>query len=200
MNLLLGTTNRGKLAEFQRLLAPIRLVSPDDLGLQLTVIENGDTFAANARLKAEAFAAASGSVALADDSGLEVDALDGDPGVRSARYGGAGLDDAGRCALLLESIRQTRRQEERSARFRCCLAVVAPDGRRCTAEGLCEGYIADAAAGRGGFGYDPVFYLPAYGRTIAQLEPSEKDAISHRARAVSALLAVLPETFPEVAG
>ena len=200
MSLLLATTNRGKLAEFQRLLAPIPLVGPHDLGLQLTVVEDGDAFAANALLKATAFAAGSGSIALADDSGLAVDALDGAPGVHSARYGGAGLDDRGRCALLLESIREAVARNERSARFHCCLVAVAPDGRQCTAEGVCEGYIADAAAGDGGFGYDPVFYLPAYGRTVAQLEPAQKDAVSHRARAVTALLPRLRETFPELAG
>ena len=199
MSLLLATTNRGKLAEFQRLLAPIPLVGPHDLGLQLTVIEDGDTFAANALLKAAAFATGSGSIALADDSGLAVDALEGAPGVHSARYGGAGLEDRGRCALLLQNIGGVKR-EDRSARFHCCLAVVAPDGRQCTAAGVCEGYIADAAAGEGGFGYDPVFYLPAYGRTVAQLKPAEKDAVSHRARAVTALLPLLRETFPELAG
>lgn len=198
MSLLLASNNRGKLAEFARLLAPIRVSTPDQLSLQLSVTESGTTFADNAALKAHAFAEASGSIALADDSGLEVDALDGAPGVYSARYGGEGLDDAGRCRLLLDNLSATTTRKERSARFRCCLIAMAPDGRSCTAEGCCEGFIADSPAGDGGFGYDPIFYLPDYGCTVAQLEPAEKDAISHRARALEALLPGLKATFPEL--
>lgn len=198
MSLLLGTNNRGKLAEFERLLAPIHLSTPDEIGLQLTIIENGKTFADNAALKAQAFADASGSITLADDSGLEVDGLDGAPGVHSARYGGEGLDDAGRCLLLLHNLSATPRREDRTARFRCCLVAVAPDGRSCSAEGCCEGFIADSAAGDKGFGYDPVFYLPDFRCTIAELEPADKDSVSHRARALEALLPVLKTTFPEL--
>ncbi len=198
LSLLLATNNRGKLAEFKRLLAPIHLTTPDEIGVQLTVVENGETFADNATLKAQAFADASGSIALADDSGLEVDRLEGAPGVHSARYGGEGLDDAGRCRLLLRNLSATPRREDRTARFRCCLVAVAPDGRSCTAEGCCEGFIAVTAAGDDGFGYDPVFYLPDYGCTIAELEPTDKDAVSHRARALEALLPGLKATFPEL--
>ncbi len=194
----MATNNRGKLAEFERLLAPIRLTTPDEIGLQLTIIENGKTFADNAALKAHAFADASGSIVLADDSGLEVDGLDGAPGVHSARYGGEDLDDAGRCRLLLRNLGDTQRQEDRTARFRCCLVAVAPDGRSCSAEGCCEGFIADTAAGDKGFGYDPVFFLPDFGRTMAELHPADKDSVSHRARALEALLPVLKATFPEL--
>ncbi len=198
MNLLLATNNRGKLAEFERLLAPIRLTTPDEIGLQLTIIENGKTFTDNATLKAHAFADASGSIALADDSGLEVDGLDGAPGVHSARYGGEDLDDAGRCRLLLRNLGHTQRREDRTARFRCCLVAVAPDGRSCSAEGCCEGFIADTAAGDKGFGYDPVFFVPGFGRTMAELNPADKDSVSHRAQALEALLPVLKATFPEL--
>ena len=198
MSLLLATNNRGKLAEFERLLAPIHLSTPDEIGLQLTIIENGKTFADNAALKAQAFADAAGSIALADDSGLEVDGLGGAPGVLSARYGGEGLDDAGRYRLLLRNLNATPRREDRTARFRCCLVAVAPDGRSCSAEGCCEGFIADTAVGDKGFGYDPVFYLPEYDCTIAELEPADKDSVSHRARALEALLPVLKATFPEL--
>lgn len=198
MSLLLASNNRGKLAEFARLLAPIPVSTPDQLGLQLSVTESGTTFADNAALKAQAFAEASGSIALADDSGLEVDALDGAPGVYSARYGGEGLDDAGRCRLLLDNLNATTTRQERSARFRCCLVAMAPDGRSCTAEGYCKGFITDSPAGEGGFGYDPVFYLPDYGCTVAQLEPAQKDAISHRARALEALLPRLKARFSEL--
>jgi XTP/dITP diphosphohydrolase len=198
LNLLLATNNRGKLAEFRRLLAPIPLTIPEQLGLYLTVVEDGETFAANAALKAQAFAEASGLIALADDSGLEVDALDGAPGVHSARYGGEHLDDAGRCRLLLHALHPRPRRQERSARFRCCLTAVAVDGRSCTAQGCCEGFIADAAVGEGGFGYDPVFYLADYGCTIAELKPADKDAVSHRAQALKALLPALRKTFPEL--
>lgn len=197
MSLLLATNNRGKLAEFERLLAPIHLSTPDEIGLQLTVIENGKTFADNAALKARAFADASGSIVLADDSGLEVDGLGGAPGVLSARYGGEGLDDAGRCQLLLRNLSATPR-EDRTAHFRCCLVAVAPDGRSCSAEGCCEGFVADSATGDKGFGYDPVFYLPEYDCTIAELEPADKDSVSHRARALEALLPGLKATFPEL--
>lgn len=190
--LLIATHNRGKLREYTALLAglPFTLVTPDDLGLDLSVVESGNTYADNARLKAAAYAQASGLLALADDSGLEVDALDGAPGVRSARY--ALGDDADRVTALLRALDAAGvPAEDRAARFRCVIVLAAPDGRTWQTEGTCEGRIIDAPRGSGGFGYDPVFYLSAHGRTMAELPPEEKNRISHRARAAQALRPLL---------
>lgn len=196
---LIATGNPGKLAEFRRLLRGIRTVSPAERGLEgLKVAETGSTFHDNALLKARAFAEASGHVSLADDSGLEVDALGGAPGVTSARYGGEGLDDAVRCRLLLRVLAGVPRPE-RGARFRCCLVAAAPDGRTATAEGVCEGRILEAPVGRGGFGYDPVFHSLEAGRGMAELSADEKGAISHRGRALGAIRPLLLERFPEIA-
>ena len=196
---LVATGNPGKLAEFRRLLSGIATVSPADRGLHgLRVAETGATFHDNALLKARAFAEASGCVSLADDSGLEVDALGGAPGVASARYGGEGLDDGGRCRLLLQALAGVPRRE-RGARFRCCLVAAAPDGRLATADGVCEGRILEAPAGAGGFGYDPVFFAREAGRGLAELNADEKGAVSHRGRALRAIRPRLLERFPEVA-
>ena len=197
--LLVATGNPGKLAEFRRLLRGIEAVSPAERGLEeLRVAETGTTFHDNALLKARAFAAASGCVSLADDSGLEVDALGGAPGVTSARYGGEGLDDRGRCRLLLKALAGVPRLE-RGARFRCCLVAAAPDGRLASVEGVCEGRILEAPAGGGGFGYDPVFFSREAGRGMAELTPGEKGAVSHRGRALRAIRPLLLERFPEIA-
>ena len=196
MPLLVATNNPGKLKEFRALLEQVDLVSPGDLGLELEVEENGGSFAANAGLKARAFAAAAGLVALADDSGLEVDALGGAPGVHSARYGGPGLNDRDRCRLLLEQLGEAG--GGRQARFRCCLAAAAPGGRSCRAEGLCPGSIALAPAGTGGFGYDPIFFLPQYHKTMAEVPAALKNRISHRARALRAIAPLLLPAFPEL--
>lgn len=196
MPLLVATNNPGKLREFRSLLGPLDLAAPGDLGLDLEVEENGDSFEANATLKARAFAAATGLVALADDSGLEVDALGGAPGIHAARYGAPGLDDMGRCRLLLEQLAEAG--GSRLARFRCFLVAAAPDGRTCRAEGVCPGSIATAPAGDGGFGYDPVFYLPRLRRTMAQVPAEIKNRISHRARALRTMAPLLRKTFPEL--
>jgi XTP/dITP diphosphohydrolase len=153
--------------------------------------ETGTTFLANARLKARAVALATGEVALADDSGLEVDALGGEPGVFSARYAGvagAGADVANNAKLLAELA--GIHGPNRRARFRCVLALVAPDGREATAEGRIEGFVLDAARGAGGFGYDPLFTPEAdnaSGRSFAEYAPGEKNAVSHRGRAAQRL-------------
>ena len=151
MALLLASNNPGKLREVRALFADVEVVAPAALGLDLDVEESGQTFAANAQLKARAYAAASGQIALADDSGLEVDALGGAPGIYSARYGGPDLDDAGRCQLLLAQLAPYPEPAQRQARFRCVLCAVSPDGRQCRAEGTCEGLIAPALAGTNGF-------------------------------------------------
>ena len=196
--LLAATSNAGKLKELRLLLPEFRLVSPETLGLRLEVAEDGDSFRENAAIKARAGAAVSGRLCIADDSGLEVDALGGKPGIFSARYGGPALDDADRCRLLLSNLTDVGEPAERSARFVCCAVVAAPDRRSCFGEGTCEGRIATEAAGAGGFGYDPVFYLPREGRTMAELSADEKNRISHCTRALAALRGRLPEVFPEL--
>lgn len=184
------TNNPGKMREYRALLAalPVQLRFPADLGYRIDVQEKGSTYAENAACKARAGMEASGLLSLADDSGLEVDALGGEPGVRSARY--ASGSDADRIAALLARLDGVP-WERRSARFRCCIAMVTPQGELYTAEGTCEGIIAPAPVGTGGFGYDPIFYLPEFGCTMAQLPPAVKNRISHRARAVEAALPIL---------
>ena len=147
--------------------------------------ETDDSYRGNALLKARAAARLTNAWALGDDSGIEVDALGGAPGARSARYGGPGLDDAGRCARLLEALAGVP-PEKRAARFRCVIALADPAGREHVAEGVVEGVIAEAPRGTHGFGYDPVFYYPPLGRTFGELRPSEKARVDHRGRAVRA--------------
>jgi XTP/dITP diphosphohydrolase len=190
--LLIATNNPGKLQEYADLLdgLPVALTSPAQEGLSLAVDESGTTFAENAILKARAYAEASGLPTLADDSGLEVDALGGAPGVRSARYAGEGASDEDRYRLLLHNLREVP-AEGRTARFRCVVAVVGPEGDVHTAEGRCEGVIGFEPRGTHGFGYDPVFYMPDRGQTMAELPPAVKNRISHRARAAQAALPTL---------
>jgi XTP/dITP diphosphohydrolase len=185
MKLLIATRNPGKVKEYQELLAglPLELTYPAQEGLDIEVAETGNSFAENARLKAAAYARASGLLTLADDSGLEVDALGGEPGIRSARYAGEGSSDEDRYQLLLAKLREVP-WEKRTARFRCVIAVATPAGQIHTAEGACEGIIAFEPKGEHGFGYDPVFYFPEYGMTMAELPLETKNRISHRARAV----------------
>ena len=192
MRLLVATYNTGKMVEYAELLQelPIELVSLADLNIEFEVDETGTTFAENALLKARAFAEASGLVTMADDSGLEVDALDGAPGVYSARYAGPDASDEDRYRKLLEEIAGAP-HTERTARFRCVIALAWPDGRRAFTEGTVEGKIACTPRGEHGFGYDPVFYLPEYRRTMAELPPEIKNQISHRAEAARALADLL---------
>jgi XTP/dITP diphosphohydrolase len=192
MELLIATGNPGKVREYDELLAglPITCISPADIGIHLEVDERGTTYEENAALKAVAFARASGRVTLADDSGLEVDALGGRPGVHSARYGGPGLGDTDRWRSLLKELGDVP-WGERTARFRCVIAVASPDGEVTTVSGTCEGIIAFGAAGESGFGYDPVFYLPDHGCTMAQLPAGAKNQISHRGRAAEAARPVI---------
>ncbi len=193
MKLLVATHNAGKVQEFAEMLADDEIVwlGLDDVGVTEDVAETGETFAENARLKARAYARMTGLLTLADDSGLEVAALNGRPGVYTARYGGEGLTHTQRYMKLLAEMTAVP-WDARQAQFRCVIAVAAPDGRLLAeAEGICEGMIALEPAGDGGFGYDPIFYLPEYGRTMAQLPASEKHAISHRGQAFRKLLPVL---------
>ena len=198
MALLLASNNGGKLREVRALLADLRVVSPADLGIELDVEETGQTFAANAEIKARAYAAASGYIALADDSGLEVDALGGTPGVRSARYGAPDLDDEGRYLQLLSELQSYPEPSQRIARFRCAISAISPDGRQCRAEGTCEGLIAQSPTGSNGFGYDPVFFVPNHNATMAQLDAATKNSLSHRGQALAAVIPLLKSTFPEL--
>ena len=193
MKFVLATHNPGKLKEMGDILARfgVEVVSPKDLGITVDVEETGATFAENAMLKAKAICAAAKLPAIADDSGLCVDALNGGPGVYSARYGGEGLDDKGRYMLLLNSMRG---QPTRAAHFACAIACVFPNGDELTAEGRCDGTIAFAPIGEGGFGYDPVFFVPELKKTFGQLTAEEKSAISHRGRALAVFVEKL-ETY-----
>ncbi len=193
MKYVLATHNPGKLREMGAILARfgVEVVSPKDLGLTVDVEETGATFAENAMLKAKAICAVAQLPAIADDSGLCVDALNGGPGVYSARYGGEGLDDRGRYMLLLNNMRG---QTTRAAHFACAIACAFPNGDTLTAEGRCDGTIAFAPMGEGGFGYDPVFFVPEKAKTFGQLTAEEKSAISHRGRALESFVGKL-ETY-----
>ena len=188
----LATQNPGKLKEMSEILScfGVEVVSPAELGLHVDVEETGTTFAENAMLKAKAVCAAAKLPAIADDSGLCVDALNGGPGVYSARYGGEELDDRGRYLLLLNSMRG---QTTRAAHFTCSVACVFPNGDELTAEGRCDGTIAFAPMGEGGFGYDPVFFVPEKAKTFAQLSAEEKGELSHRGKALAAFTEQLKE-------
>lgn len=194
MRLLLATQNKGKQKEWRALLnrLPISIVLPDALGLNMDIEETGKTYRENAFLKAMAYTSASGYPTLADDSGLEVDALDGAPGVRSARFR-LGSDKVRYQALLDAMVGVP--EPERSARFRCIATLVVPEGDRYDTEGVCEGRISLEPAGALGFGYDPVFYVTEYGLTIAQLSQDIKNQISHRARAAFKMCDVLERVF-----
>jgi XTP/dITP diphosphohydrolase len=192
MKLLIATHNRGKLREYQELLRglPYELLTLDDAGIGDDVEENGATFLENARLKATAYARQSGMLALADDSGLEVDALGGEPGVRSKRYAGANVTDAARNAYLLNKLRDVPR-EQRAARFRCAIVIADPRGNTWTSAGTLEGAIAFEPRGDNGFGYDPIFILRENGKHLAELTTAEKNRVSHRARAAVGARAIL---------
>ena len=185
MKFVLASQNQHKLAEMQAILSAhgVEVVLQGDLGLHVDVEETGTTFAENALLKARAVMEASGLPAIADDSGVCVDALNGAPGVYSARYGWPGLDDEGRYRLLLENMRGA---SSRTAHFTSAIACVFPNGDVIEAEGVCPGSIGFAPVGDGGFGYDPVFFLPQLRKTYAQLTPEEKAAVSHRGKALAA--------------
>ncbi len=189
-SLMLATGNPGKVAELRALLSMYldlsrwTLLTPRDWPCPLpNVAETGATFKENARLKAEALTAATGLPALADDSGLCVDALGGAPGLHSARWAGEGASDADRNDRLLSALVAIP-PEQRTARFVCVVALVAPHGQTLTAAGVCEGLILDAPRGVDGFGYDPLFFLPGLGRTMAELTAEEKNGVSHRAKAI----------------
>jgi len=190
MRWVVATANAHKVRELAALFdgfAVDLVARPDDLAMPE---ETGNTFLANARIKARAIAQATGEVALADDSGLEVDALGGDPGVLSARYAGEDASDADNNAKLLAELSGIHGPNRR-ARFRCVLALVGPDGKELTADGRCEGFVLDAEKGAGGFGYDPLFQPEGDTRALAEYAEAEKNAISHRGRAARKLREML---------
>lgn len=190
--LLVATNNAGKQREYQQLLAPlgVRLLTPQDVPQAPTVLESGATYAQNAQLKALAYQRSSGLLTLADDSGLEVDALGGEPGLHSARCAGPIAGDVDRYRLLLARLEGVP-WEQRTARFRCVVVLAVPGGDTHSTEGACEGFIALEPRGHNGFGYDPIFYFPEHDCTMAQLPLELKNRISHRARAVQKMLPIL---------
>jgi XTP/dITP diphosphohydrolase len=189
----IATRNSGKLREIRQILAPLelRILSLQDFPEIPEILEDGQTFAENAVKKATAVARRTGRMAIADDSGLTVNALEGRPGVFSSRYAGENATDADRYQKLLEEMARVPKGR-RGAAFICALAVSSPEGKVEIVEGECRGEIASAPRGAQGFGYDPVFFLPELGKTMAEVEPEVKNRISHRARALERLMQVLP--------
>jgi len=194
MTFVLATANPGKIREMQEILHDfgIEVTTREDLGIDIDIEETGETFLENATLKAKAICEASGLPAIADDSGLVVDALGGAPGVYSSTFGGVGLDPTARCEHLLEKMRG---MEQRGAKFVCTIVCIFPDGRVISAEGECRGAIAHMPRGAGGFGYDPVFLINGTDRTMAELTPEEKNKISHRGVALGRFLDKLKGNF-----
>ena len=192
MKLVLATQNPKKLKEMKEILGGlgVEVVSEAELGTKIEVEETGETFVENSRLKATAVMRATGLPAVADDSGLCVDALNGAPGVYSARYGGEGLDDTGRYRLLLQALSG---QTNRAAHVHTAIVCEFPNGDEIVCEGECPGTIAFAPMGEGGFGYDPVFFVPELRKTFGQLTAEEKAAISHRGKALRAFAGALDD-------
>lgn len=200
MRIVVATRNRGKLQELSTMLGPlgVEVKSLEDYPGVAEVVEDGETFAENAIKKARAMVGATGEIALADDSGLEVDCLGGAPGVHSARFAGEGKDDRKNNQKLLDLIKDVPR-EKRGAGFRCVVALALPGGPVYTAEGVCRGVIGDRPSGEGGFGYDPLFMVPELGKTFAELDLATKNAISHRGRAFALareIIAGLATNYP----
>jgi len=186
LTIVMATRNKGKTAEIRQLLAdyPVIIKNLDDFGPIPEVEEDGTSFDENAYKKASFAARILGYPALADDSGLVVEALDGAPGIHSARYAGADASDTDRCNKLLMAMKA---QANRNAAFECVISIAVPTGPALTYEGRCEGLIGEALAGTGGFGYDPLFYDPTLKKTFAQMTPAEKNNISHRGKAFQEL-------------
>jgi len=196
MTYALASNNPGKILEIQDILSGmgIRIVTGDDLGITMEIEETGTTFLENAMLKARAVCEASGLPAIADDSGLCVDALGGAPGVYTSSFGGEGLADGERNKYLLQKLENT---EQRGANFVCTIVCAFPDGSVISAAGECKGRIARTPGGAGGFGYDPVFIAEGYDVTMAQLPPGKKNAISHRGKALREFAGLLMQKTGE---
>lgn len=195
MKMVLASKNPHKLVEIQKIVErfDIQLVLESELGVDIDVEETGTTFEENSLLKAKAVMEATGLPALADDSGIAVDALNGAPGVYSARYGfDDSLDDWGRLQLLLKNTENVP-DGQRQAQFVCVITLMTPDGQMIQARGEVHGELLRAPAGTGGFGYDPIFYYPPLGKTLAEVAPEEKNQVSHRARALKVLYEKMKE-------
>lgn len=199
MKIVAATANKNKINEIREKfsgVAHLSIIPVSDLISLPDIVEDADTFEGNALIKAEKICAITGMPAMADDSGLVVDALGGEPGVYSARYGGPGLDDTGRYMLLLDKMKDVP-DGARAARFVCAIAIVLPDGRRFTSTGTCEGIITRSPEGEMGFGYDPVFFVPEKKKTMAQLSMTEKNSLSHRGRALDKAALLLKDLAAE---
>ncbi|MFY4774679.1 XTP/dITP diphosphatase [Metabacillus sp. RGM 3146] len=194
--IIIATKNSGKANEFQTILEPrgFKVLSLLDMDFLGEIEETGQSFEENAILKAEAISKITGKPVIADDSGLSADALGGDPGIYSARYAGLDKNDEANVEKLLEKMKDVD-WENRTARFRCALAVASPERETITVEGSVEGYIAEKPEGTGGFGYDPIFYVKDKSATMAQLTPDEKNKISHRAMALKKLETLIDDYF-----
>ena len=192
MKLIFATGNENKMREIREILAGrgYEILSMKEAGIDIDVEENGKTFSENALIKARAISEASGELVLADDSGLEIDALGGEPGIYSARYMGHDTSYVEKNNNLIQRLEGVP-DEKRTARFVCAMAAVFPNGREEVVVGTMEGRIGYEIAGENGFGYDPIFYLPEYGKTSAEISPEEKNAISHRGKALRAIAELL---------
>lgn len=193
--IIFATGNENKMVEVRMILADCgyEIVSMKQAGIDIDIVEDGKTFEENAIIKATAISKtkeAQGCVVLADDSGLEVDAMDGAPGIYSARWQGEDTPYSVKNQMIIDAVAGLP-DEKRTARFVCAIAAVFPDGSVCTKRGVIEGIIAQEPAGENGFGYDPIFYLPEYGKTTAELAPDEKNKISHRGRALEMIREIL---------
>lgn len=186
--ILFATTNEGKMREIRMIMAgtDVEIVSLKDAGLKVDVVEDGTTFTENAIIKAKALRPYTDAIILADDSGLEIDYINKEPGIYSARYMGEDTSYDVKNANLISRLAEAK-DEERSARFVCAIAALLPNGEVLTVRETMEGRIAYEPAGENGFGYDPIFYLPEYGMTSAELSPEEKNKISHRGKALRAM-------------
>lgn len=193
MKIVIATTNKNKLIEIRDKFRPVsglEIVPVSDYENIPQIVEDADSFSGNALKKARVIRDFTREISLADDSGLVIDALNGEPGVYSARYGGENATDADRYRLVLEKMRGIE-DGKRSARFICAIAIALPDGREFVTQGACEGIISAEPAGDRGFGYDPVFYLPEYSLTMAEIPLEEKNRISHRAKALDSACRIL---------
>ncbi len=195
MKIVLATGNKNKIREIKEKfssLGTLEISSLEELSNIPHIEENASTFRGNALIKAAAICSLTGSPAMADDSGIVIDALNGEPGIYSARYGSIGFSDTERNSLVLSKLEGVP-EDKRSARFVCAIALVLPNGEEYTTEGVCHGIISREPAGEKGFGYDPIFYIPEAERTMAQLTPEEKNSISHRGKALEKIYEVLKE-------
>ncbi len=192
--IIFATGNKNKVVEIREILADsgIEIVTMKEAGIQVEIEENGKTFEENALIKARTIAKISGEAAMADDSGLVVDYLNGEPGIYSARYMGHDTSYDVKNDHIIELLKEAK-EEERTARFVCAMALVLPDGRETTRTGVMEGTIAHEKSGKNGFGYDPIFFLPQYGKTSADISSEEKNTISHRGQAVRAMKKVIED-------